>query len=85
MALLMPILVIGILAAIAIPAYSDYSVRARVWEGVNLANPARTALAIACDEGDLANQTDNELLGLEPASNYGLNSTMVKSVAAVIG
>ncbi len=29
--------IIGILAAIAIPAYTDYTVRSKVTEGINLA------------------------------------------------
>ncbi len=36
---------IGILAAIAIPQYQNYIVRTQVYEGVNLAIPARTAVA----------------------------------------
>lgn len=36
---------IGILAAIAIPQYQNYIVRTQVYEGVNLAVPARTAVA----------------------------------------
>ena len=83
LALLMPVIaVLGILAAIAIPAYQDYTIRARVHEGLSIANPARVALSLACNEEDLANQTDNELLGLQPASDYGEQSTVVKSVEA---
>jgi type IV pilus assembly protein PilA len=37
--------VIGILAAIAIPAYQDYTIRAQVSEGAVLADPAKTAVA----------------------------------------
>jgi type IV pilus assembly protein PilA len=36
---------IGILAAIAIPAYQDYTIRAQVSEGLSLASPAKTAVA----------------------------------------
>jgi type IV pilus assembly protein PilA len=45
--------IIGILAAVAIPAYQDYTVRAKIQEAVNLSNPHRTALGIACSEGEL--------------------------------
>ena len=37
--------VLGILLAIAIPAYQDYTVRAKVLEGYNAAAPARLAVA----------------------------------------
>lgn len=37
--------IIGILAAIAIPAYQDYSGRARVTEGLSLADAAKLAVA----------------------------------------
>lgn len=43
--LMIVIAIIGLLAAIAIPAYLDYSIRARVSEGFNLAFPARLAVA----------------------------------------
>jgi type IV pilus assembly protein PilA len=37
--------VLGILAAIAIPAYQDYTIRAQVSEGLNMAAPVRAAVA----------------------------------------
>jgi type IV pilus assembly protein PilA len=37
--------IIGILAAIAIPAYQDYTIRAQVSEGLSLADGAKTAVA----------------------------------------
>lgn len=36
---------VGILAAIAIPAYQDYTIRAQVTEGLNLAAPVKAAVA----------------------------------------
>ena len=43
--LMIVVAIIGILAAIAIPQYQDYTVRARVSEGVNLASAAKTGVA----------------------------------------
>ncbi len=43
--LMIVVAIIGILAAIAIPAYQDYTIRSQVSEGLNLAAAAKTAIA----------------------------------------
>ncbi len=70
--LMIVVAIIGILAAVALPAYQDYTVKAKVSEAVSLSSPARTAVGIACSEQSLttAGVADlNTSLGLPDATD----------------
>lgn len=57
--LMIVVAIIGILAAVALPAYQDYTVKARVSECVNLASAAKTTVAMNASEGAAFNSGFN--------------------------
>ena len=66
--LMIVVAIIGILAAIAIPAYQDYTIRAQVSEGLNLTGACKAAVTeYYQDQGVFP--TDNATAGLEAALN----------------
>jgi len=76
--LMIVVAIIGILAAIAIPAYQDYTVRSKVSEGLNLASAAEVGIS----EGYLSDDM-NGLAAAADAWNAGFVGTKyVSNVAA---
>ena len=62
--LMIVVAIIGILAAIAIPAYQDYTIRAQVSEGLNLGGGSKTAVTEYYQDTGVF-PTTNLLAGLE--------------------
>jgi type IV pilus assembly protein PilA len=52
--LMIVVAIIGILAAIAIPAYQDYTVRSKITEGLSIASSAKVSISEGYESNDLA-------------------------------
>lgn len=79
--LMIVIAIIGILAAVAIPAYQDYLKRSHVSEGLNLAAAAKSGVAEYYGTNG-AWPTSNSQAGLAPASQISGNAVTSVAVGA---
>jgi type IV pilus assembly protein PilA len=82
--LMIVLAIIGILAAIALPAYQDYTVRARVAEGLVLATSAKTTVSenIASNGGEL--DAANNCTGVNTAAAGDVASISCDNASGVI-
>ena len=80
--LMIVVAIIGILAAVAIPAYQDYTVRAKVTEGLSLASAAKTSVSEYFSSNDTM-PADNSAAGLALAASISGNN--VQSVTVNTG
>lgn len=77
--LMIVVAIIGILAAVALPAYQDYTLKTKVSEATTISGAARDALVHAYNDTSLSSSTDNAALNLAAAT--AITSKYVKSVA----
>jgi type IV pilus assembly protein PilA len=81
--LMIVIAIIGILAAIAIPAYQDYTVRSKVSEGLNMSSLAKLAVSETYDSSGRYPSVDNLSYGLPQAAS--ISGTYISEVEANAG
>ncbi len=78
--LMIVVAIIGILAAVALPAYSDYQIRARVSEAVLAAGTCRTTVTEAYQSGIAAPSSANSL-GCETSTGTRYVSSVNTGIA----
>jgi len=79
--LMIVVAIIGILAAIAVPAYQDYTIRSRVSEAASLSGAVRTAMDVAFSEGYALGSIPVTPATLNLSASASYKSKYVSSVA----
>ncbi|MBL8253498.1 MAG: pilin [Candidatus Competibacter sp.] len=79
--LMIVVAIIGILAAIALPAYQDYTVRARVTESLAMAEAAKVNVADVLASGNPSSDPAGYSLGYRAVNAANANTT--RNVAAI--
>lgn len=81
--LMIVIVIIAILAAIALPAYQDYSMRTKVSEGLTLSSTARQAVAETLTNKNSSTVTSYSGAGASFANSYAYTFNPTTYVASI--
>ncbi|RUQ89254.1 pilin [Legionella septentrionalis] len=71
------VVIVGILVAIAVPFYQDYTVRSRVLEGLNAASVAKLAVSETAIANNALPATQEETGYLSPAATDNVDSIAI--------
>jgi type IV pilus assembly protein PilA len=83
--LMIVVAIIGILAAVALPAYQDYTVRGRVSEGLVAASAAKINVADILASGNPAGDSNGYAIGYtSPSGTRNISSVAITAATGVI-
>jgi type IV pilus assembly protein PilA len=83
--LMIVVAIIGILAAIALPAYQDYTIRAKVSEGLTMADAAKVTVADNLAAGNPGNDAAGYRQGwTAPSATQNVNALAIDAGTGVI-
>lgn len=81
--LMIVVAIVGILATVAMPAYRNYTIRAQVVEGLNLATAAKNAVVDTFSSTTADSIAAYTGTGPAPAGSYGYSYTAGSIVSAI--